>query len=105
MDKLKSIYASAYSAALTIITVVAITIGAELSVPFKNWLAGFTGHHWVTKSWISLLVFILFFGIFKFRKTSADESRTKRALLALQVFAVLGFIAILGFYIYEFLAH
>lgn len=104
MNKLRSIYASAYSAAITIATVTAITIGAELSVPFKNWLAAFTGHHWITKSWISVLVFALFFGIFRSAGKSANESRTRKALLVLEIFAVLGFLIILGFYVYEFFA-
>ncbi|OGF67194.1 hypothetical protein A3H04_02575 [Candidatus Giovannonibacteria bacterium RIFCSPLOWO2_12_FULL_43_11c] len=101
MEKLKSIYASAYSATLTIASVVALTIGAELSAPFKNWLAGFTGHHWVTKSWISIIIFVLFFFVFRIAGKSVNELRTKRALLVLQTISILGFIAILGFYIYE----
>ena len=102
MDKLKSIYASAYSTIITIAVVVGLTIGAELSAPFKAWLATFTGHHWVTKSWISIIAFVLFFVIFKFAKKSVNESQTRTALTVLQIFIILGFIAILGFYMYEF---
>ena len=105
MDKLKSIYASAYSAATTIVVVVAITISAELSVPFKDWLKGFTGHHWVTKSWISILVFVLLFCIIRFTGKPVNESQTKKALVTLQIFSILGFLAIIGFYVYEFFAH
>lgn len=105
MDKLKPIWASAFSATITIIVVVAMTISAELSVPFKNWLAGFSGHHWVTKSWISALMFALFFCAFRFLGKPVGESQTKKALIALQVASLLGFLAILGFYIYEFFAH
>ena len=103
MDKLKSIYASAYSATITIIVVVGVTIGAELSASFKAWLTSFTGHHWITKSWISLIAFILFFVLFKISKKSVNEMQTKTALSILQIFIVLGFVVILGFYIYEFL--
>ncbi|OGF68945.1 hypothetical protein A3H65_00565 [Candidatus Giovannonibacteria bacterium RIFCSPLOWO2_02_FULL_45_14] len=105
MDKLRSIYASACSATVTIIAVVAMTIGAELSPAFKNWLAGFTGHHWVTKSWISILVFALLFCVIRFAGKSASESQTKRALITLEIATALGFLAILGFYVYEFFAH
>ena len=105
MDKLKPIWASAYSATITIVVVVTMTIGAELSVPFKNWLTGFTGHHWVTKSWISVLVFALFFCVLRFLGKPVGESQTRKALIVLQAVAVLGFLAILGFYIYEFFAH
>lgn len=102
MDKLKSIYASAYSASATIVVVVAMTIGAELSAPFKNWLAGFTGHHWVTKSWISILAFILLYCVFRFTIKSADGTRTRKALILLEAATILGFLAILGFYMYEY---
>ena len=102
MDKLKSIYASAYSTTITIAIVVGLTIGAELSASFKAWLATFTGHHWVTKSWISIIVFVLFFVILKFVKKSINESQIRTALAILQIFVILGFIAILGFYMYEF---
>lgn len=105
MDKLKSIYASAYSASITIVAVVMMTIGAELSVSFKNWLAQLTGHHWVTKSWASLLIFILLFLIFRFTGTSVDMRQTEKKLFMLEVVAILGFIAILGFYVYEFFIH
>lgn len=105
MDKLKPIWASAYSATITIIVVVAMTIGAELSVPFKNWLVGFSGHHWVTKSWISAIVFVVFFCAFRFLGKPVGESQTKKALIVLQAVSVLGFLAILGFYTYEYFAH
>ncbi|MDP2647850.1 MAG: hypothetical protein Q8P35_01220 [Candidatus Yanofskybacteria bacterium] len=103
MDKLKSICASAYSASLAIIMVVAMTIGAELSIPFKNWLTGFTGHHWVTKSWISLFVFVLCFCVLRVAQKSVNESQTSKALFALEAVTILGFLAILGFYAYEFI--
>jgi len=105
MDKLKSIYASAYSSVVTITAVVLITVSAELSVPFKEFLKSLTGHHWVTKSWFSLIVFALFFAIFFFAKKTVSDWQTQKALNILQLFAVFGFLAILGFYIYEFLAH
>ena len=102
MDKLKSIYASAWSSTLTIIVVVGITVGGELSFSFKDWLTAFTGHHWITKSWLSVISFVVFFLLFKIFKQSADEKQTKTALNILQIFIILGFIAILGFYFYEF---
>jgi len=105
MDKLKSIYASAYSAAITIAVVTAVTVGAELSAPFKAWLTGFTGHHWVTKSWLSLIVFILSYGIFRITNKSATDIETRKALFVLEITTIAGFFIILGFYVYEFFAH
>ena len=104
MEKLKSIYASAYSTVITIAVVVAVTIGAELSAAFKSWLAGFTGHHWVTKSLLSIIVFAAFYFVF-YLSTSQDDrlvKRARRALILLQISIIVGFVAILGFYIYHF---
>mgnify|MGYP001559264043 FL=1 len=82
-----------------------ITLGAELSPSFKNWLASFTGHHWVTKSWISIIVFVAFFLIFKLTSKSVDASKTKKSIYTLEASIVLGAIIILGFYLYEFMKH
>lgn len=105
MDKLKSIYASAYSASVTIFIVTGVTVGAELFLPFKNWLAGISGHHWLTKSYMSLAVFVIFYALFFLEKRTVSEHETRKALVVLQTLAIFGFIAILGFFIYEFFAH
>lgn len=105
MEKLKSIYASSYSASLAIIVVTFMTLYAELSPSFKSWLAEFTGHHWVTKSLITVLAYILFFVVFRFMKKIVNESNTKMSVFILLICSILGFVTILGFYVYEFLAH
>lgn len=102
MNKLKSIYASSYSAVITIAVMVVIILSSEFSVPFKNWLASFTGHHWVTKSWISIILFVLMYLVIRATAKSVDQVQTKKALVALQVVSILGFAGLLGFYMYEF---
>lgn len=103
MNKLKLVYVSACSAAVTIAAVVAMTIGAEISAPFKSWLAGLTGHHWVTKSWASIVIFALFFYAFQSANKNISASEARKALVVLELFSILGFLAVLGFYLYEFL--
>lgn len=105
MNKLRKIYASAYSAALSIVVVVVMTLGAELSPGFKSWLAGFTGHHWVTKSWIAVILFVLGFGVFSLLKKDVSDVQARRAVVLLNVVSVLGFLTILLFYCYEFFKH
>ncbi len=102
MNRLKSIYASAYAAAVNAIVVVMVTVAAELSAPFKNWLTGFTGHHWVTKSWLTVLVFVLSFGAIFFLKKNVSAAQTKKSLLFLQGALGAAFLIILTFYFYEF---
>ena len=105
MKTLKHIYASAYAATIAILSVTTMTIVADLHIPFKNWLAHFTGHHWVTKSWASIIIFALFFGVFTFLSGTVDERRTRRALTTTLTMTVIGTVAILGFYFYEFFSH
>lgn len=102
MDKLKPIFASAYSAAITVAVIITVTIAGELSEPFKNWLAGFTGHHWVTKSWLTLIVFAVFYALFRFSVRSVTNDSVRRALWTLFSFVILGFVVLLGFYVFEF---
>lgn len=105
MNKLKPIYASAWAASIAIAAIVALTLGAELSSAFKNWLASFTGHHWLTKSWLSLIIFVLFFCLFHFTAKNTSPEKAKKAAIVLHIVMRLGFIVILGFYIYEFFGH
>lgn len=102
MEKLKSIYASAYAATVSIIATVIFTLATEFSTPFKTWFASFTGHHWVSKSWASIIIFAIIFAIISFTHKSVDEAQTKRALVTVQVFAVLGFVFLLGFFLFEY---
>lgn len=102
MDKLRSIYASANSASITIAVIVAVTIGAELSSGFKDWLAGFTGHHWVTKSWLSIIIFVLLYLVFRALNKNVSINKTEKALFILQIASVIGFFLILWYYIYHF---
>ncbi|MBI2577567.1 MAG: hypothetical protein HYV77_01850 [Candidatus Wildermuthbacteria bacterium] len=55
----KLIFSSAVSAILAIIFVVAITFAAEWSPALKDTLKNISGHHWVTKSYGVLLVYIV----------------------------------------------
>lgn len=80
-----------------------VTIYADLNLQFKDWLASFTGHHWVTKSYLTVIVFVLFYILLSSVKRSPSSEDTKKALAVLQIITILGFISILGFYVYEFL--
>lgn len=105
MNKLKAIYVSSYAAAVSIVVTVADTIGTEFSPAFKTWLANFTGHHWVTKSWVSVISFALVFAILHLIVKEVESVKAKKALLTLEVISVLGFVVILGFFLYEFSVH
>lgn len=101
---LRLIHASALAAASSIFVVTAVTIIAELSAPFKDGLKSFTGHHWVTKSWLSVIVFALaFLAIYAFTK-KPKTSRVRHALQLLLAFLIGGTLILLGFFVFEFYA-
>jgi|SRR3989344_3932377 len=102
MNYLRSIRASAYAATISLIATIALTLISEFSVAFKTWLASFTGHHWVSKSWVSIFVFTAFFFIFRAANKSPDSAATNRALTVLEWAIIIGFFVILGFFSYEF---
>lgn len=102
MNKFKTIYASAVAAAFSIITTTAVTIGGELSLPFKNWLKSFTGHHWVTKSWLSIIVFAAVFVAVRILSKEENPARTRRAVAMLVWLAIVASFVLVGFYIFEY---
>src|SRR3989338_4446316 len=99
MNKLKLILSSAYASIITILFIVIITILAELFIPLKDWLKNFSGHHWVSKSIFSVLLYIVSTKIlYLLIKNNDNNNRVKKSLKLLIVFVVLGIIAITIFY-------
>ena len=52
------------SAILTIVVIVLLTVCGELDAGFKGWLTQTFSHHWIGKSIISTLVFLVSMPIF-----------------------------------------
>ena len=102
-NKQKLVYASSLSAIISAIYVVVITIWAEESVALKDWLAGLTGHHWVSKSVFTVAIYFgLLIIFYLLPKKTEDQSLTKY-LNALTLTAFLGTGAILLYYTSHFL--
>ena len=99
MTDLRTITAVVYSAVASIIATVAITIASELSAAFKNWLAHFTGHHWLTKSCLSIITFAASFIIFRIFFDSSDIAGTQHSITALIWTVISGFVILLCFYL------
>lgn len=96
--KLKLITASAYAALLTVIFVVAITVWAELSVPLKDWLKNFSGHHWTTKSIFSVAVYAVATAVFYAVLRNRSATGAKRSLALLLWGTMLGTIILTLFF-------
>ena len=56
---MKNVRALSISSIVSIAFTTVITILAEMVKPLKDGLAAMTGHHWVTKSIIGMLLFII----------------------------------------------
>jgi len=56
---MKNIKALSISSIVSIGIVTLITLIGEFSEAFKNGIAALTGHHWVTKSIIGMVVFVI----------------------------------------------
>lgn len=96
----KLIYSSAISALISVATVTAVTIWAELLPGFKNFLAGITGHHWVTKSLMVIILFPLVLGIVRgLSRGEVSDKRVAASLWILITAVIVGFVTILGFYV------
>lgn len=89
----------------TIWLVVIMTIWSEMNKPFKEFLAGITGHHWVTKGVFSVFFFVLIYLILKeVYKNKKDEFDIKKETMYLIGSTVLGGLAIFIFYIWHYFA-
>lgn len=101
--KLKIIDSVGFGAIAAVIFVVGATIVAELFSSFKDFLKEFSGHHWTSKGIFAFLVFLAvsFLAYFCRKKTEIDK--TAKILFTLGYVSIIGFLAILSFYIYEFL--
>lgn len=98
LHKPRLIFASALAATTAIVFVVVITVWAELSIPLKDWLKNFSGHHWTSKSVFSVLVYAATTAIWYWGSRNQSENALHKMLVLLLVFTALGVFAITSFY-------
>ncbi|MBI2676502.1 MAG: hypothetical protein HYX21_00905 [Candidatus Yanofskybacteria bacterium] len=103
MKSLKLIYSSAVAAIVSVIFTVAITVLGELSVPLKNWLTDFSGHHWTSKSIFSVLIYFVVWGLAYFYSGAVSAKTVRRALINLIIFSVAGILAVFLFFTAHYL--
>ncbi|MBI3952807.1 MAG: hypothetical protein HY336_02525 [Candidatus Doudnabacteria bacterium] len=102
MKNLRLIYASATGALASIIFTFAITIAAEFSAPFKNWLASVSGHHWVTKSIFCLIVYIFIsYYIYSISK-NISPAKTRASVERLTAGVIIAAVGLIAFYAWHY---
>lgn len=82
---------------LTIAFVVIITVWADLSAPLKTWLTNLSGHHWTSKSVLSVLLYVLAMPCF-YALPYKNDSGLGKVLGGVLIAALSGVIIITGFY-------
>lgn len=87
----------------TIVFIVALTLGGELSKPFKLLLSGVTGHHWVTKGVFSLIFYAISYALVS-RVTAENADPIFPQTINLVKAVILGGLIIFGFYVWHFVS-
>lgn len=90
------------SGIITFISLVFTVIYAEINEQFKNLLTSLTSHHWITKSIFVIISYIILYVITQFFIKENMSSKHKFIYLLI-IFAILSYLAILGFFTYEFI--
>ena len=99
----KLIYSSAIAASVNIIAVTVVTIWAELAPGFKSVLASLTGHHWITKSLMVVVLFPVVLGLVRgLSRGEITDEQTAKSLWALIIITDIGFVVILGFFVWHY---
>ncbi len=101
MNKFRLIYASAVAAKLAVVFAVVITIWAELTPALKTWLASLSGHHWTSKSLLTLLIYTVSFAYAYSTAKNVTANKLGRMLNYLIVVTMAGTVIIIGFYIWH----
>ncbi|MEK7184478.1 MAG: hypothetical protein AAB701_03105 [Patescibacteria group bacterium] len=102
MQQLTRIIASAHAASVSILLTVALTIGSELSPALKTWLTGLTGHHWTSKSIISVVVYGIVFAALQSMMGERSAITAKQSIQILVRVTCLSLVLVIGFFVGEY---
>jgi hypothetical protein len=91
---------------VTIIVLTVVTLLGELSAPFMKLLTYPTGHHWITKNFLSVVVFLTTLALASGGAPASEKSPVESgstALLWTGVTAVVCSAVLLGFFVIDVL--
>ncbi len=91
-----------YASIVTIIAVTIVALVAETSKPLMNLLTALTGHHWITKNILSVIVFVVSLALFS-REAESNPGSDGKMLLWTGVVAVICSCGLLAFFLIDFL--
>ena len=100
----RHLIASTGAAITSIIFVVLITIAAEVSPALKTILKNMTGHHWVSKSVLDIIVFAIAYPMVYATHRDASDGSVAIHLWVLIACVIVGTLLITGFFVRHYLA-
>jgi len=101
MNPIKSSRSSIVSAIITVAVVTALTVFADLFLPFKDYLKAAFTHHWVGKGVIAAISFVVIYALALASASGDKEENLPVFLKILSWTAILGTVIIFGFFLYE----
>lgn len=96
---IKIIYSSLIASILAIIFATVVTIWGELSPDLKGFLKNFSGHHWVSKSILVMLIYFMGLAVFYFLPKNMGSEIIRKGLIVLIITTIVGTLAIFLFFI------
>lgn len=100
---IKAASAAVISACSTVVFVVVTTIAGELFPSFKAWLAATFSHHWLGKSILAIIFFLLIWVLAYFAKKDENENEVSlvRWINLLSGLVVVCALVLFGFFAFE----
>ncbi|OGE81864.1 MAG: hypothetical protein A3E98_03185 [Candidatus Doudnabacteria bacterium RIFCSPHIGHO2_12_FULL_48_11] len=103
MNRLRLIYSSIIGTQAALLFAVIVTIWAELAPPLKDWLKSLSGHHWTSKSYLTMLVYVVVFAYCYSVSGGVSGGKVKRAVYHLFWLGLVGSAVLVGFFIWHYL--
>jgi len=100
---MKNIKAFSISAITSVAVVTVFTIIGELVTPFKDVLKAMTGHHWITKSVLAVIIFVGL-GLILNYTTKANNEASGKYIWGVFWTAIIGSIVLLAYFIIHAIA-
>ncbi|MEK7217959.1 MAG: hypothetical protein AAB728_00685 [Patescibacteria group bacterium] len=101
MNRPKLAFSLSLGSALAVVAVTAITVAADLRPPFKTFLASLTGHHWISKGLVALVLCALVFLALLPIPFRPSPAAVRRSLWILVWASLLGTAVLTAFFVWE----
>lgn len=102
MNNPKTTLAALWSATITVLFVTALTITGDKHASVKSWLTTTFRQHWLGKSILAVVVFVMLTLVFSAVIKRTDSKALRSGLIVLITATVFGALVLVGFPLWEF---